>query len=810
MAREVDRGREINVYIEDEMKSSYLDYAMSVIVGRALPDVKDGLKPVHRRILFAMKEAGLIHSRPYKKSATVVGDVLGKYHPHGDQAVYDTLVRMAQDFSLRYPLVDGQGNFGSIDGDPAAAYRYTEARLTELAETVLADIDKETVNYVPNFDGRLKEPVVLPCKIPNLLVNGSSGIAVGMATNIPPHNMTEIVDALVALVDDPDTVDEDLFDIVTGPDFPTGGMIAGRAGILQAYATGRGRISVRGKASFETTKAGKERIVITEIPYQVNKSALVERIAALVRDKTIQGISDLRDESDKDGIRVVLEIKKDAQKDVILNQLYKYTQMHTTFGVILLVLVDGVPKILTLRQLLDKFLEHRHDVVVKRTKFDLDKAEKRAHILEGLKIAIDNIDEIIELIKKSPDPETAKTSLMKKFKLSDVQAQAILDMKLSRLTRLERKTLDEEYLATIKEINRLKSILSSKKTVMAVVKEELLEIKKKFGDDRRTQISEHEDTELDVEDLIAEEDMVVTITHRGYIKRLSVSSYRRQQRGGKGSTGVLTKEDDFPEGIFVASTHSYILFFTDKGRCYWLKVHAVPQAGRVSRGRAIANLLSIEKDEKVTAFVPVRNFEESAYLVMATEAGTAKKTELKLFSNPRRGGIIACDLNEGDTLKSVALTDGTQDVILVTRKGKAIRFREKDIRSMGRGATGVRAMKLDKNDRIVGMVTVKREASLLCVTEHGYGKRTLLSEFRVTKRGGKGLIAIKGTERNGDLVASMEVLETDELIIISSAGNVIRLRAKEIREMGRNTQGVTLMNLKKGDKVIDAAHIVNE
>lgn len=810
MAREMNRGREVTVYIEDEMKSSFLDYAMSVIVSRALPDVKDGLKPCHRRILFAMKEAGLLHNRPYKKSATVVGDVLGKYHPHGDLAVYDTLVRMVQDFSLRYPLIDGQGNFGSIDGDPAAAYRYTETRLTNLAEAVLADIDKETVDFVPNFDGRLKEPTVLPSKVPNLLINGSSGIAVGMATNIPPHNLNEIVDALVALVDRPKLDDDELYSIVQGPDFPTGGVIAGRNGILDAYRTGRGRLSVRGKASFETTQSGKERIVITEIPYQVNKSLLIERIAALVRAKTIPGITDLRDESDKDGLRVVLDIRRDAQKEVIMNQLYKHTQMRTTFGVILLVLVEGVPKILTFRQLCQEFLKHRHNVVVRRTEFELAKAEKRAHILEGLKIAVDHIDEIVSLIKKSKDPDTAKKSLMKKYKLSEVQAQAILDMRLAKLTGLERKSLDEEYLATIKEISRLKSILSSKARVMSVVKKELIGLKEKFGDERRTEITEYEEADLDIEDLIAEEDMVVTITHKGYIKRLPVSSYRRQHRGGKGMSGIRTKEEDFAEGIFIASTHSYMLFFTDRGRCYWVKVHAIPQAGRISRGRSIANLLQIEKGEQVTAYVPVREFTANAYILMVTESGTVKKCSLKLFSNPRKGGIIACDLKKGDTLKAVSLTDGNQDVILATEQGKAIRFSEKDVRSMGRGAAGVRGMTLTKGDRIVGMVIVKREASLLCVTQKGYGKRTPLSRFRVIRRGGKGMIAIKGTERNGNLVAAKEVVEKDELILISSSGQVIRMRAKDMRDMGRSTQGVKLMNMKKGDSVIDVAHIVTE
>ena len=809
MAREMNRGREVPVYIEDEMKSSYLDYAMSVIVRRALPDVRDGLKPAHRRILFAMKEAGLLPNRPYKKSATVVGDVLGKYHPHGDLAVYDTLVRMVQDFSLRYPLIDGQGNFGSIDGDPAAAYRYTEARLTRVAEVTLADIDRETVDFVPNFDGRLQEPTVLPSKVPNLLINGSSGIAVGMATNIPPHNLNEIVDALVALIEHPKLDDDELFSIVQGPDFPTGGAIAGRSGILDAYRTGRGKLSVRGKASFETTQSGKERIVITEIPYQVNKSLLIERIAALVRAKTMHGIADLRDESDKDGLRIVLDLRRDAQKEIIMNQLYKHTQMRTTFGVILLVLVAGVPKILDLRQLCQEFLSHRHEVVVRRTKFDLARAEKRAHILEGLKIAVDHIDEIVSLIKKSKDPPTAKKSLMKKFKLSEIQAQAILDMRLAKLTGLERKSLDEEYLVTIKEISRLKSILSSKARVMSVVKKELIEVKEKFGDDRRTEITEDEETDLDIEDLIAEEDMVVTITHRGYIKRLPVSSYRRQHRGGKGMTGVQTKEEDFAEGIFIASTHSYMLFFTDRGRCYWVKVHAIPQAGRISRGRSIVNLLKIEKGEQVTAYVPIREFTSNAYILMATESGIVKKCSLKLFSNPRKGGIIACDLKKGDTLKAVALTDGNQDVVLATEQGKAIRFSEKDVRSMGRAAAGVKGMTLAKGDRIVGMVIVKREASLFCVSQKGYGKRTPLSRFRVTRRGGKGIIAIK-TERNGNLVAAKEVVEDDELILISSSGQVIRMRAKDMRDMGRSTQGVRLMNMKKGDSVIDVAHIVTE
>ncbi len=802
--------RVVQAYIEEEMKSAYLDYAMSVIVGRALPEARDGLKPVHRRILYAMRELGLTHARPFKKSATVVGDVLGKYHPHGDQAVYDALVRMVQDFSLRYPLIEGQGNFGSVDGDAAAAYRYTEARLTPIAEEILADIEKETVDFAPNFDGRLKEPLVLPSKFPNLIVNGSSGIAVGMATNIPSHNLGEVVDGMVALIDEPDLPSEQLLHSVLGPDFPTGGLIVGKSGIRDAYLKGRGRVVVRARAHFETTKAGRERIIVTEIPYQVNKSSLLESIASLVREKKIEGISDLRDESDREGMRICLELKREAQKEIVLNQLFKHTQLRTVFGVILLALVEDEPRVLTLKDLLGLFLEHRHEVVLRRSRFELTKAEERAHILEGLKIALEHIDEVVELIRKAKTPETAKESLMKKFKLSERQAQAILDMRLARLTSLERGKVDEEYLEVIKSIARLKEILGSREKVMGIVKEELREMAEKFGDARRTEIVEQEEAELRIEDLIAEEDMVVTVTHRGYLKRLSVGSYRRQGRGGKGVTGLITAEEDFAERIFVASTHDYMLFFTNTGRCHWLKVHEIPQAGRLSKGRSVANLLTLGKNERVRGVVPVRSFDGGQFLVMVTRRGMVKKTALRAFRHPRRDGIIAATVQEADELMEVMMTSGDHDILLITRTGKAIRFRESEIRAMGRTAAGVKGITLSTDDRVVGMLGVKGGESILIVSEKGYGKRTALSEYRRTRRGGKGILTLRITEKNGRVVTAKAVVDQDELILIASSGQVIRVRASGISVMGRATQGVRLMNLAQGDSLVDVAKVAPE
>jgi len=796
------------VEIEEEIKYSYLDYAMSVIVSRALPDVRDGLKPVQRRVLYTMYELGLLHNRPYKKCARIVGETLGKYHPHGDAAVYDTLVRLAQDFTMRYPLVDGQGNFGSIDGDSPAAMRYTEARLSAIAEEMLQDIEKNTVDFRPNFDETLKEPEVLPTILPNLLINGSSGIAVGMATNIPPHNLNEI-DGLIALLKNPDLPVEKLMKYVKGPDFPTGGIIVGLSGIKEAYTTGRGRIIVRAKANIENYK-GRSRIVITEIPYQVNKASLIEKIAELVQNKKIEDISDIRDESDKDGMRIVIELKRDAQPEVILNNLYKHTNLQSTFGVIMLALVNGVPKILNLKEMMMEFINFRLNVIVRRTKFELDDAEKRAHILEGYKIALDNIDEIVELIKKSKDPETAKTNLMKRFKLSEIQAKAILDMRLQRLTGLERSKIETEYKETIKLIERLKSILRSKELQKELIKEELLKLKEKYGDERRTQIIEDEE-EFTIEDLIAEEDVVITITHNGFIKRYPVSGYRRQNRGGKGITATATKEDDFVEHMFVASTHHYIIFFTDKGRAYWLKVHEIPEAGRASRGRSISHLINKEPDEKITAFVTVKEFNEKLFITMVTKMGYVKKVPLEEFSNPRRIGIIAINLNRGDRLVDARLTDGTQDLIIGTRKGMAIRFNEKDIRPMGRQATGVRGIKLEKGDEVIGMIAVKRPGTtILVVTEKGFGKRSELSDYRITHRGGKGIITVKVNERTGDMVAIKEVLDNDDIMIVTTKGYLIRHHIKDIRVMGRHAQGVKLIKLNHDDSIASVASVVAE
>lgn len=799
----------VPVALEEEMKSSYIDYAMSVIVARALPDVRDGLKPVHRRVLFGMHELGLAHNKAYKKSARIVGEVLGKYHPHGDSAVYDTMVRMVQDFSLRYPLVDGQGNFGSIDGDSPAAMRYTEARLAKIADELLRDLDKNTVDFGPNFDDSLQEPLVLPSYLPNLLVNGSSGIAVGMATNIPPHNLSEVIDGLVALIDNPKMKPEDIMKIIKAPDFPTGGIIYGYDGVKEAYLTGRGRIIIRAKANIETLKNDRENIIITELPYQVNKASLIEKIAELVREGKLDGISNIRDESDRDGMRVVIELKRDGQPTVILNNLFKHTQMQVTFGVIMLALVNGVPKVLTLQQMMEHFLDHRMDVLIRRTKFDLDAAERRAHILEGYIIALDNIDEVIQTIKKSKDVETAKQNLMRKFKLSEIQAKAILDMRLQRLTGLERKKIEDEYKETIKLINKLKAILGNEKLRKQIIKEELLGIKEKYGDERRTEIIK-DYKEFSLEDTIAEEDVVVTISHQGFIKRFPVSGYRRQARGGKGVTGAGTKEEDFIEHMFVASTHHYIMFFTDKGKCYWLKVHEIPEGGRATKGRSILNLIEKEKEEKITAFVAVKEFTDDKFILMVTEKGTIKKTVLSAYSNIRRGGILAINLAAGDKLVEAKLSDGNNDVIIGTRNGMAIRFNEKDVRDMGRTATGVRGIKLGKNDVVIGMIVVRNANTLMVVTDKGFGKRSEIEDYRLTKRGGKGVITIKTSDKNGKMIAMKEVNDNDELVIITSNGMVIRQAVKELRVMGRNTQGVRLIRLNEDDAIADIARVIPE
>lgn len=800
----------VPITLEEEMKSSYIDYAMSVIVARALPDVRDGLKPVHRRVLYGMHDLGMTHSKPYKKSARIVGEVLGKYHPHGDTAVYDSMVRMVQDFSLRYPLVDGQGNFGSVDGDSPAAMRYTEARLARISEEMLRDLDKNTVDFIPNFDDSLQEPTVMPSYLPNLLINGASGIAVGMATNIPPHNLGEVVDGLINLIKNPNITIEKLMKNIIAPDFPTAGIIYGYAGVKDAFLTGRGRIIVRAKANIETQKNGREHIIITELPYQVNKANLIEKIADLVRGGKINDISNIRDESDRDGMRVVIELKKDAQPPVVLNQLFVHTQMQTTFGVIMLALVKGAPKVLNLKEMLQHFLEHRMDVLIRRTKFELDAAEKRAHILEGYIIALDNIDAVIQTIKKSKDVETARQNLMKKFKLSEIQAKAILDMRLQRLTGLERQKIEDEYKETIKLIEKLKSILKSEDQRKIIITNELLEIKKKYADDRRTEIVyDYEDFSL--EDIIAEEDVVVTITHGGFIKRFPVSGYRKQGRGGKGVTGAGTKEDDFIEHMFIASTHQYILFFTDKGRVYWLKVHELPEGGRATRGRSILNLLQKEKEELITAFVTVKEFSDDKYLIMATELGTVKKTALSAYGNVRKGGINAINLKKNDRLIEVKMTEGTNDIMIGTRNGFAVRFNEKDARDMGRTATGVRGVRLGKGDKAVGLLVIKRQGmSVLVVTEKGYGKRSDVNDYRITHRGGKGVITVKTGDKIGKMIALMEVNDNDELVIISTKGMVIRQSMKDIRVMGRATQGVRVIRLKDGDSIADIAKVVPE
>jgi len=793
--------------IEDEMKESYLDYSMSVIVARALPDVRDGLKPVHRRVLFGMRELAMSYNRPYKKSARIVGEVLGKYHPHGDSAVYDTIVRMVQDFSMRYPLVDGQGNFGSVDGDSPAAMRYTEVRMDQISDELLTDIDKGTVNFTRNFDDTLDEPTVLPAKIPNLLVNGSTGIAVGMATNIPPHNLGEIVQAVKAVIDNPDADILDLMEFVQGPDFPTAGIIYGIEEIKRAYLTGRGKVIVRARSEIEEMKNGKSRIIVSEIPFQVNKLNLLNKIVELIKEKKVEGISDLRDESDRDGLRIVIEIKRDHDPDAILNLLYKHSQMQVTFGIILLALVNGQPKVLNLKEIINHFISHRVDVIVRRTKFELDQAEKRAHILEGLRIAIDNIDDIIELIKKSADPNDAREKLINRFSLTEIQAKAILDMRLQRLTGLERDKIEQEYKELQILIGQLQALLDSKEKQFDIVKEELDNVVTKYDDERRTEIVQNYE-EISFEDLITEEEMVITITHGGFIKRFSTQAYKTQHRGGRGVSGASIKEEDFIEHLFVASTHDYILFFTDRGKCHWLKVYHIPQTGKTSRGRAIINLLNIEQGEKIRAFVSVRNFETGGYITMATQKGIIKKSDLSAFSRPRKGGIIAINIREEDKLINVQITSGENDILIVSKNGKSIRFSENDVRPMGRNSTGVKAIKLKGNDEVISMAIADTSLSLLILSENGYGKRTKIGDFRLQHRGGSGIIAMKVTEKTGNLAASVEVGDTEDVMIITEKGIVIRQRVEQVSIIGRNTQGVRMIRLDENDKVSDMALVI--
>jgi DNA gyrase subunit A len=796
------------INIEEEMRTSYLDYAMSVIVGRALPDVKDGLKPVQRRILYAMLREGLTPGKKYSKCAGVVGEVLKKYHPHGDSAVYDTLVRLAQDFNMRYMLVDGQGNFGSIDGDRAAAYRYTEARMTRIAEEMLIDIDKETVDYTANFDETTLEPVVLPAKVPNLLINGSSGIAVGMATNIPPHNLGEVIDGLVKMIDDPDITIKELMKKIKGPDFPTGGIIHGRKGIRDGYNTGRGIVRMRALADVEEKKRGQS-IIIKELPYQVNKARLIEKIAELVRHKKIEGLSDLRDESDRHGIRVVLELKRGEIPQVVLNQLYKHTAMESTFGINMLAIVNGQPQVLNLKNILSLFLSHRRDVTVRKTKFELRKAEEKAHILEGLKIALDNLDKIIKLIRSSKNPEEALNGLISKFPLSEIQAKAILEMRLQRLTGLERDKITQDYKDILKEIKRLKKILASPELVDNIIKEELLEIRKKYADKRRTEITEAA-AEITIEDLITEEEMVVTISHNGFIKRNALDLYRSQHRGGKGAMGMETREEDFVETLFTASTHETVLFFSNLGRIYWLKIYQIPEMGRAAKGKAFVNLLQISQRERITAVFSIKEFKEDRFLIMATKRGVIKKTALAAYSHPRSTGINAIKLEDGDELIGVRLTDGTKDINLSTRNGSAIRFNEANVRAIGRVAQGVRGIRLKDDDEVVSVDVLDEEMTLLTVTENGYGKRTKASEYRLQSRGGKGVFTIKVTKRNGKVVGVLQVTKDDEIIIIASSGKTIRTKAKSISVIGRATQGVRLIDLAEKDKVVSVARVVDK
>jgi DNA gyrase subunit A len=804
--------RLIQINIEDEMKSSYLDYAMSVIVGRALPDVRDGFKPVHRRILHGMNEMGLAHNRPYRKSAKIVGEIMGNYHPHGDSAIYDTLVRMAQDFNMRYALVDGQGNFGSIDGDPPAAMRYTEARLTKLAEEMLADIDMDTVDFTPNYDESRMEPRVLPARVPNLLINGGNGIAVGYATSIPTHNLAEVVDGLMLVLENPEVTIEQLMKKIPGPDFPTAGFIYGKQGIKDAYKTGRGLLSLRAKAVIETDeRTERDRIIVTEIPYQVNKARLIEKIAELIQDKKLEGISDLRDESDRDGLRIVIELKRGEIPLIILNNLYKHTQLQTTFGVIMLALVNNRPAVLTLKQILEAFIEHRREVVVRRTAFQLRKAEERAHILEGLKIALDHLDAVIQLIRRSQSPDIARTGLMREFQLTEIQASAILDMKLQRLTQLERNKLIEEYQELLKRMEYLRSVLGSETLVRKIIKEELQAIKEEYKDERRTQIVS-EEAEINVEDLIAEEEVVVTVTHAGYIKRNPVSLYRAQRRGGKGKIGMGIKDEDFVETLFTASTHDYLLFFTDAGKVFWLKVHEIPEAGRAAKGKAMVNLLALSGDEKVTATLPVKEFRDDRYVFMATRQGVIKKTELSAYGNPRQGGIIALSLDEGDKLIGVQMTDGQREILLGTRQGIVIRFKEDEVRPMGRTAHGVRGITLEEGNQVIGMETITPDSTtaVLTITEGGYGKRTPVADYRIQGRGGKGIISVKTTERNGLAVGFVQVRENDEIMMMSSKGKILRCKVDKIREVGRNTQGVRVLEMEEtDDRVVGVARLAD-
>lgn len=803
-------GKIINRDIEQEMRTAYIDYAMSVIVSRALPDVRDGLKPVHRRILYTMHEDGLTPDKPYRKSATTVGDVLGRYHPHGDSSVYDAMVRLAQDFSMRYQLIDGHGNFGSIDGDGAAAYRYTEARMSKMAEVMLTDIEKNTVDFMPNFDDRLQEPTVLPAKIPALLVNGSSGIAVGMATNIPPHNLTEVINGIIKIIDEDNVTDEDLMGVIKGPDFPTEGLILGREGIKEAYTTGRGKITLRAEAEIEEMSGNKQRIIVNSLPYQVNKAKLIENIAALVREKRIEGIGEIRDESDREHkVRVVVELKRDANANVILNQLYKFTQMQITFGIIMLALVNGEPKILTLRQCLDHYIDHRKDVVVRRTKFELDKALARAHILEGLRIAIDNIDEVINIIRNSYDD--AKEKLMDRFGLSDIQAQAILDMRLKTLSGLQREKIEEEYKQLMELIAHLREILNSERLVCEIIKEELIEIREKFGDERKTKIVAAEG-DFELEDLIKEEQCVITLSHFGYIKRMPIDTYKSQKRGGKGITGMTTKEDDFVKQIFTASTHDTILFFTNKGKLYKLKGYQIPESGRTAKGTAIVNLLKLDSGEKVSTIIPIQNFAEGKYLLMGTKSGLIKKTPLNEYDSSRTTGLLAIALKDDDELIDVRLTDGQDNIVMVTKKGLAITYSEKDVRSVGRTAQGVIGIRLDDGDEVIGMESIiaGSKATLLSITEHGFGKRTELDEYRVQNRGGRGVLTYKITPKTGDIVGIRIATGEEDVMLITDKGTIIRLRVEDISVLGRSTQGVTLMRTNDGGKVVSIELISSE
>lgn len=806
----------IPISIEDEMQSSYIDYSMSVIVSRALPDVRDGLKPVHRRVLFGMSDLGMLHNRSFKKSARIVGEVLGKYHPHGDSAVYDSIVRMVQDFSLRYPLVNGQGNFGSVDGDSAAAMRYTEVRMQRIAEELLTDINKETVDFQSNFDDTLLEPTVLPSMLPNLLLNGASGIAVGMATNMPPHNLREVVDGTVAIIDNPDIDVKELMKHITAPDFPTGGIIYGYEGVREACETGRGKITMRARANTEELRNNREQIVVTEIPYQVNKATLIEKIAELVHTDRITEISEIRDESDRDGMRIVIILKRGANAGVILNQLYKYTQMQQTFGVINLALVKGRPKVMPTKELIQHFIEHRVEVIIRRTIYDLDQAEARAHILEGLKIALDNLDDVIKTIRASKNPQEANVELRKKFAFTDIQAKAILDMRLQKLTGLEREKVDQEYRDIVDKIAEFRTILSDRARQNLIIKEELLEIKERYGDERRTQIV-YSAEDFSVEDMIADEDVVVTISNKGFIKRMPVSGYRRQRRGGKGMKGTTTKDDEYVEHLFVATNHNYILFFTARGNCYWLKVYEIPEGSRLSRGRAIVNMIDIDKDDHIQTFVPVKTLEDQEYInnhsiIMSTKQGQVKKTTLEAYSRPRRDGIIAINIREGDSLLGAALTDGDSNIILANKTGRAIRFHESDAREMGRNTSGVRGMTLNKKDELVDMVVIKNthEATVLAISENGYGKRSLVDDYREQSRGGKGVITLKVTPKTGNLIALKEVSDNDDLMVITEGGKVIRMQCKGLRTMGRNTQGVRIMRLDEDGKIAAITRVVNE